>query len=50
MSNDEFQRITNDLTLHVAETPMRLNPDMTSIFITGTGTDSREKSAQHWAS
>lgn len=49
VSKEEYERITYDLTLHVAETLVRLNPDMTFIFVTGAGTDSREKSAQHWA-
>ncbi|WP_201978604.1 NAD-dependent epimerase/dehydratase family protein [Hymenobacter rubidus] len=49
ISKEEYERITHDLTLAVAETLVRLNPDMTFIYVSGAGTDSSEKSSQHWA-
>ncbi|MDF7810402.1 NAD-dependent epimerase/dehydratase family protein [Hymenobacter sp. YC55] len=49
VTKQEYERITYDLTLHVAETLVRLNPNMTFVFVSGVGTDSREKSTQHWA-
>ena len=49
MSKKEYERLTYDLTLHWANTLLRLNPKITFCFITGAGTDSREKSLFHWA-
>ena len=49
ISKQEYERITHDMTLAVAETLARLNPDMTFIYVSGAGTDSSEKSSQHWA-
>ena len=39
ISKEEYERITHDLTLAVAETLARLNPDMTFIYVSGAGTD-----------
>ncbi len=49
VSKEEYERITHDLTLDFARTLARLNPVMTFIYISGAGTDSTEKSGQHWA-
>ncbi|GAB3571887.1 Rossmann-fold NAD(P)-binding domain-containing protein [Hymenobacter daeguensis] len=49
VSKEEYERITHDLTLAVGETLARLNPDLTFIYVSGAGTDSSEKSSQHWA-
>ena len=49
ISKQEYERITHDMTLAVAETLVRLNPDMTFIYVSGAGTDSTETSRQHWA-
>ena len=49
VSKPEYERITHDLTLHVAETVLRLNPDSSFGYISGAGTDSTETSFQHWA-
>ncbi|HEX8329510.1 MAG TPA: NAD-dependent epimerase/dehydratase family protein [Hymenobacter sp.] len=49
ISKDEYERITHDLTLHVAETLARLNPALTFVYVSGAGTDSREQSRLHWA-
>ncbi|MDB5268625.1 MAG: epimerase [Hymenobacter sp.] len=49
ISKEEYERITHDMTLAVAETLVRLNPEMTFIYVSGAGTDSAEKSRQHWA-
>jgi uncharacterized protein YbjT (DUF2867 family) len=46
---DEFRRLTYDLTMHVAETLSRLNRDMTFCYISGAGTDSSEKGRMMWA-
>ncbi len=45
----DFTRITYDLTMHVAKTLSKLNPDMTFCYISGAGTDSTEKGRQMWA-
>ena len=49
ISKGEYERITHDLTLAVATTLARLNPQLTFIYVSGAGTDSTEKSGQHWA-
>jgi len=45
----EYERLTFDLTLHVAQTLVRLNPAMTFEYVSGAGTDGTEQSRQHWA-
>jgi len=49
MKEPEFYRLTYTLTLHVAQTLSKLNPDMTFCYISGTGTDSTEKGRMMWA-
>ncbi|WP_046242907.1 NAD-dependent epimerase/dehydratase family protein [Hymenobacter terrenus] len=49
VSKPEYERITHDLTLHVAHTLVRLSPEMTFEYVSGDGTDSREQSRSHWA-
>ena len=49
ISKEEYERITHDLTLAVGATLTRLNPELTFIYVSGAGTDSHEKSSQHWA-
>jgi uncharacterized protein YbjT (DUF2867 family) len=44
-----YQKITYDLTLHVARTLVRLNPDMTFCYVSGAGTDSSESGRSRWA-
>jgi uncharacterized protein YbjT (DUF2867 family) len=41
MSESNYRRITYDLTMAVAQTLARLNPNMTFIYISGAGTDAR---------
>ncbi|RNI21777.1 NAD-dependent epimerase/dehydratase family protein [Rufibacter latericius] len=45
----DYRRITYDLTLHVAQTLSRLNPQMVFCYVSGTGTDSTEKGSSMWA-
>src|SRR5271168_4424180 len=40
MNEQDYTRITYDLTLSVARTLLKLNPEMTFIYVSGTGTDS----------
>jgi uncharacterized protein YbjT (DUF2867 family) len=49
MSEDDYRRVTYDLSLSVAATLARLNPAMTFIYISGAGTDSSEHGRMMWA-
>jgi uncharacterized protein YbjT (DUF2867 family) len=49
MSEDDYRRVTYDLTLSVAATLARLNPAMTFIYVSGAGTDSSEHGRMMWA-
>jgi hypothetical protein len=41
--------VTYDITLAAARTLVKLNPNLTFIYISGTGTDSSEKGSSMWA-
>ena len=49
MSEADYTRLTVDLTLAVARTLLRLNPGMTFVFVSGTGTDGSERGRVMWA-
>jgi hypothetical protein len=49
MKEPEYYKMTYTLTMHVADTLCRLNPDMIFNYISGSGTDSTEKSRTMWA-
>ena len=49
MSEADYTKITYDLTLHFAKTLLRLNPDITFIYVSGQGTDGSEKGRIMWA-
>jgi uncharacterized protein YbjT (DUF2867 family) len=49
MSEQDYTRVTYDLTLAAARVLARLNPDMTFIYVSGAGTDSSEKGRAMWA-
>jgi hypothetical protein len=46
---DEYTRLTYDLTMSAARTLAKLNPEMTFCYVSGTGTDSSEKGRVMWA-
>ena len=48
-SEEEYRRITYDITLAAATTLVRLNPRMTFIYVSGSGTDSTERGRTMWA-
>jgi uncharacterized protein YbjT (DUF2867 family) len=48
-SEEEYTRLTFDLTMSVAETLLPLNPGMTFVYVSGASTDSTEKGKQMWA-
>jgi uncharacterized protein YbjT (DUF2867 family) len=49
MSEQDYRRVTYELTISVAKTLVRLNPGMTFIYVSGAGTDSSERSRMMWA-
>ena len=49
MNEQDYTRVTYDLTLSVARTLVKLNPEMTFIYVSGAGTDSTEKGGTMWA-
>jgi len=49
MTEAEYTRITYDLTLSVAESLVNINPQLTFIYVSGSGTDSSEKGRSMWA-
>jgi uncharacterized protein YbjT (DUF2867 family) len=49
MSEEQYRRLTYDLTLAVAQTLVRLDPGMTFLYISGAGTDTSERGRSMWA-
>ena len=49
MKEAEYQRLTYDLTMHVAQTLLDLNPQMTFCYVSGAGTDTTERKLSMWA-
>ncbi|AIF52947.1 NAD(P)H-binding protein [Pelosinus sp. UFO1] len=49
MKEEEYRRVTYDITLAVAQTLVKLNPKMTFIYVSGSGTDSSEQGRVMWA-
>lgn len=46
---DEYKRITYDLTLNFAKILLKHNPDTTFCYVSGVGTDTTEKGRIMWA-
>jgi uncharacterized protein YbjT (DUF2867 family) len=49
MKEATYYKATYELTMHIASTLARLNPQMTFCYISGAGTDSTEKGRSMWA-
>jgi uncharacterized protein YbjT (DUF2867 family) len=49
MSEENYRRVTYDITLAAAKTLVKLNPSMTFIYASGMGTDSSERGRTMWA-
>ncbi len=49
MSEERYTKITFDATRAFADTLFPLNPEMTFIYVSGTGTDSSESGRMMWA-
>jgi uncharacterized protein YbjT (DUF2867 family) len=48
-TEQEYRRVTYDLTIAVAEMLAALNPSMTFVYVSGAGTDSTEHGRSMWA-
>lgn len=49
MKEQDYRRVTFDITLAVAQTLARLNPTMAFVYVSGAGTDSSERGRSMWA-
>jgi uncharacterized protein YbjT (DUF2867 family) len=49
MNEEAYTRVTYDLTISLATILSRLNPAMTFIYVSGSGTDSTERGRMMWA-
>jgi uncharacterized protein YbjT (DUF2867 family) len=49
MKEADYERVTYGLTLAAAETLSRVNPGMTFVYVSGSGTDSTERGRVMWA-
>ena len=49
MSEADYTRVTYDFTMAAAKTLLKANPNLTFVFVSGTGTDSTEKGRTMWA-
>jgi uncharacterized protein YbjT (DUF2867 family) len=49
MKEQDYRRLTYDLTIAVAKTLVRLNPGLTFVYVSGAGTDSSERGRMMWA-
>ena len=48
-TEEQYSRVTYDITVAAAKPLARLNPGMTFIFVSGAGTDSTERGRVMWA-
>jgi len=49
MNEEQYTKITYELTLAAAKTLAKLNPNMTFIYVSGAGTDATEQGRTMWA-
>lgn len=49
MSETDYRKLTYDLTVDAARLLVERNPQMTFIYVSGTGTDSSERGSVMWA-
>jgi uncharacterized protein YbjT (DUF2867 family) len=49
MSEEDYRRITYDITLAAAKALVKLDPHMTFVYVSGAGTDSSEHGRVMWA-
>jgi uncharacterized protein YbjT (DUF2867 family) len=48
-TEEQYSRVTYDITMAAAQPLARLNPDMTFVFVSGAGTDGTEHGRVMWA-
>jgi uncharacterized protein YbjT (DUF2867 family) len=49
LNEEQYSRVTYEITVRAAETLARLNPGMTFVYVSGQGTDSTEHGRSMWA-
>ena len=49
MKEEDYSKVTNTLTLHIAKTLQLQNPNLVFCYVSGIGTDSSEKGKSMWA-
>jgi uncharacterized protein YbjT (DUF2867 family) len=49
LSEADYRRVTYDLTMNVARALVKASPQMTFIYVSGTGTDSTTRGRSMWA-
>jgi uncharacterized protein YbjT (DUF2867 family) len=49
MTEAAYRKVTYDITLAAAQVLARLNPGLTFVYVSGTGTDSSERGRSMWA-
>ncbi|MDI3452895.1 hypothetical protein QLG01_06780 [Acinetobacter sp. V89_4] len=49
LTEEEYQHVTYELTTRIAQAVVTHNPDMTFIYVSGSGTDSSESGKTMWA-
>lgn len=49
MAEEEYRKVTHDLTLHVVAQLQRHSPRMSLVYVSGSGADSSEQSRTMWA-
>jgi uncharacterized protein YbjT (DUF2867 family) len=49
MTEEAYKRVTYDLTMAAAQALVKVNPNMTFIYVSGQGTDSSERGRTMWA-
>lgn len=49
MKEEQYRRLTYDLTMQMANTLVRHSPEMTFCYVSGSGTDGSEKGRSMWA-
>ena len=49
MNENDYSKITHDLTIHFAKTLLSVNKNITFCYVSGEGTDSSEQSKTMWA-
>jgi uncharacterized protein YbjT (DUF2867 family) len=49
MSEPDYRRVTYDMPMAAAQMLVKLNPGMTFVYVSGSGTDSTERGRSMWA-